>query len=61
MPSIIKVLPKNLTKFKRNKDPFIDQWLDESHSCKAYILFNDNKKMITFALLSKMDFDPMNE
>jgi hypothetical protein len=38
---------------------FINRWLSETRTVKCYILY-ENNKIKTFALLSKMDYDPIN-
>lgn len=42
------------------KDVLVTQWDNESSVCKYYSI-KENHKLISFALLSKNDFDPLNE
>jgi hypothetical protein len=41
-------------------DVHVSQWYDDPHKCKYYKI-KENHKIVSFALLSKNDFDPLKQ
>ena len=55
-----KKIKSIIEKIDDNNKKYIKLWLDETNNVKSFILY-ENKTIKTFALLHKLDFDPLNK
>ena len=57
---LINKKAKNGIKNLKLEDMYIKQWLSEENNVKCYIYYSNNL-VVSFTLLSKMEFDPLKK